>query len=160
MGKGKQMLPAMLIALAPVFALGFLFFFELREKEMHEPSILKNGFRAEFEVPCNRFHAMEIGFEIAPPLPVADFANFSKAIAGNATLSFSSHGVTERHDINLLETSTGMNSKGIWIKTLLLKPGKWRLACPETRVSIEARNVNFDMNQHHISIFVSRSLEK
>ena len=53
-----------------------------------------------------------------------------------------------------------MNSKGIWIKTLLLKPGKWRLACPETRVSIEAGNVNFDMSQHRVSIFVSRSLEK
>ena len=114
----------MILILAPALALGFLFFSELREKEMHEPSIFKNGFRAEFEVPCNRFHAMEIGFEIAPPLPVADFANFSKAIAGNATLSFSSHGVTERHSINLLETSTGMNSKGIWIKTLLLKLGK------------------------------------
>lgn len=109
----KQMLCAMILILAPALALGFLFFSELREKEIHEPSVRGNGFRAEFEVPCNRFHAMEIGFEIAPPLPVADFANFSKAIAGNATLSFSSHGVTERHDINLLETSTGMNSKGI-----------------------------------------------
>lgn len=120
------------------------------------PILEKNGFYAEIQMPCNRFHTLEIGFEIDPPIMLERVEYAQNAISGSVVLSIVKKNKIEKFSINLHETASSVSGKGLWVKVISRQPATWSLLCGKRKIIIEARDINFDLSAHGIFIYVSR----
>lgn len=155
MANGKPILPwVALLVLSVIILAGVMCYLELRDTRRYQPQIQENGFEVSVDVPCNRFHVLEIGLEIAPPVPVEKIEHDAQAVTGDVRLS-SSKG--ESQEIHLDTTTSIMDGhKGVWIKTLIRQPARWRWKCGSSQMMIIGRNLNFDLAKHKVMVYVSR----
>lgn len=149
------MLPLVVLAVLLLFcSVGMIYFLELRDIRRYHPKVGGNGFEVTVDVPCNRFHVLEVGFEISPPVPVEKIEHAARAVTGNVRLSFS-QGETSEVDLGST-TSIVDGHKGVWIKTFMRQPAQWRWWCRQDRLEINARNLNFSLEEHKVVVYVSR----
>ncbi|WP_418648804.1 hypothetical protein ACNQFN_11050 [Thauera butanivorans] len=150
------------IVAAVFFSIFLLIFIErksISSIEAKAPALRENGFSAEFNLPCNRFHALEIGFEINPPIKINHIQEARTAISGNVELSIMQAKTKrpEKHIVDLINTGWSYNpGKGLWVKVISRQSATWSFFCSKRKLRIEARDINFDLTYHKVSVYVSR----
>lgn len=154
----------LLIAIVVTVSLSTLLLIFLERKSISSieakiPASREKGFSTEFDLPCNRFHALEIGFEINPPIRIDRIQEARTAISGNVELSIiqEKDKRSEKHIIDLIYTGWSYNpGKGLWVKVISRQPATWSFFCRKRKLRIEARDINFDLMSHKVSVYVSR----
>lgn len=121
------------------------------------PDKLGDGwFHDELVVNCNRFYPREIGIMIEPPVPVESMVDANSTITGEVTLVISQDGQKWERHIELERTGWTISAGGIRLKVLSRFEPLTTPFCGRQRLVITGRNLNFDLERHSISIYVSR----
>lgn len=113
-------------------------------------------FYSEFVVKCNRFYSREIGIIIEPPVPVESIADANSVINGKVTLVISQDEQKWERHIELERTGWTVSSGGIRLKVLSRFEPLTTPFCGSQKLIITGKDLNFDMERHSISIYVSR----
>lgn len=113
-----------------------------------------NGFQSVSVVPCNRLHTREVGFYIDPPIP-SSAGEASLKITGEVVIEVRQDGRVYRDSVDLSKSGWVIDSRGIKMKTISRYPPIGSVFCSEQTVTLEASNINFDMKDHRVKVYIS-----
>lgn len=132
-------------------------FFGVQFKTKIKPTVLStSSFVVDFNIPCNRIYKREIGLLFDPSIKLNSISEASKAISGKIKVNIAHGNKIITENVELYMSGWTIDSKGINSKIILRYDPIEPLFCGYQRVSIEATNLNVDLNLHAITIYVSR----
>ena len=122
-----------------------------------KPTVLSSSnFIVNFNVPCNRLYKREIGLLFDPSIKLNSISEASKAISGKIKINVAHGNKIFTENVDLSMSGWTIDSNGINSKIILRYDPIEPLFCGYQSVSIEATNLNVDLNSHAITIYVSR----
>lgn len=132
-------------------------FFEVPYLLKIPPSELgKHDFKLNIELPCNHVYLREIGFIIDPPIPLDSMANAYSALTGNATVIIKQGKITKTETIDFSGSGWSANSRGIWSQAIFRYKPLGSVFCSNQYISVKVSNINIDLNQYNVKVYVSR----
>ncbi len=121
----------------------------------------ENSFHVDFDIPCNGFEAREIGFIIDPPIKIDRLSDADLVMGGDISLIIKQGEIEVKEKVILTGQSTYIDgSKGIWMQLVFRYPPLEGFFCSDQLISIDARNISFNLNKHKVTVYVSRDRRK
>lgn len=143
--------------LAVFFVFLYNFIFEIPYDAIVTPKLLDNdSFYTEIEVECNNYLKRELGFRVVPPISIVSIAEAHSAVSGDVKVVIIQDNMKKEYFIELSNTGSYVNSVGIWSKVIMRFEPIGSFFCSDQKIIIEANNLNFNLMEHSVNIYVSR----
>ncbi len=98
----------------------------------------------------------EIGFRLEPPIPINSVGEAQSAVSGEVKLKVKQDGKEIEEFVDLSLTGWSLSESGVWSKLVFRYAPIGTFFCNTQMITIDAQNVNFDLQQHGVTVYVSR----
>lgn len=127
--------------------------FDVKKK----PNLLGEGrFEMQVEVPCNRYYDREVGFIIDPPVSINNVHEVAAAITGTVKIVVKQGGKKIYTDVDLSTFGGAWKNGGIWMVAVARYSPMEGFSCGAQHIYLEANGINFDLDRHSVTVYVSR----